>query len=571
MRGHGSFGTIVRRDIRATLGRFLAIVGIVALGCGFLAGLTMGGPDMRAAADRYYDGTHLWDLRLVSTLGFSDDDARRVAAVDGVDAVMPSIATDAMARIGGRQQAVRVSLLPEAAAWSHADGDAAVSSDDGDYLNRLILRDGRWPRAADEAVALADAHDDVRIGGTARIGSVAEGGDTSIDGRRLTIVGTVSSPNYPYTVSFGTTTLGTGQLDQVLYVPRDTFGDTPYTELYLTVDGARGEQDSSDGYRNTVDAVADRIRDQVPRLATARRDDLRDQAMAQVEAMRAQLERTTTQLAAAQAAQAAQQQPSPQSAQALQAAQDQAAQAQARIDEATRQAESIAKPDIVVLDRTASESHATYRADSERMDSIAALCQLLPVVVMNAYAIIYAVPPIPFPLPVSPALGALGVMSAAGRSRNGRHVLIRPRIRAADSVTTALDRLQRERGGDQRGDQHDHRSDRGTGLVEHPGHAGLLAGGGGVVAGVLDGLAGHDLGVVAGCGRRGLEVLGHDLAGLAAGDGHAVGLAFGELAGQVDAHGLSLRGLGLCGSGRCIGCDTPRGVANLVPKFCRLP
>ena len=114
----GSFGTIVRRDIRATLGRFLAIVGIVALGCGFLAGLTMGGPDMRAAADRYDDGTHLWDLRLFSTLGFSDDDARRVAAIDGVDAVMPSIATDAMARIGGRQQAVRVSLLPEAAARS---------------------------------------------------------------------------------------------------------------------------------------------------------------------------------------------------------------------------------------------------------------------------------------------------------------------------------------------------------------------------------------------------------------------------------------------------------------------
>ena len=32
---HGAFAKIVRRSIRGSLGRFLAIIGIVALGCGF--------------------------------------------------------------------------------------------------------------------------------------------------------------------------------------------------------------------------------------------------------------------------------------------------------------------------------------------------------------------------------------------------------------------------------------------------------------------------------------------------------------------------------------------------------
>ena len=82
---HGSaFAKGVLRSIRGSLGRFLAIMGIVALGCGFYAGLQMCGPNMRLAADRYYDETQLWDLRVVSTLGFCR------TAVVGLGARWPS-------------------------------------------------------------------------------------------------------------------------------------------------------------------------------------------------------------------------------------------------------------------------------------------------------------------------------------------------------------------------------------------------------------------------------------------------------------------------------------------------
>ena len=100
---HGAFAKIVRRSIRGSLGRFLAIIGIVALGCGFFAGLQMSGPDMRASADRYYDGTHLWDIRLISTLGFSDDDVQRVRDIEGIADAMPSISTDVMMQMGDEQ------------------------------------------------------------------------------------------------------------------------------------------------------------------------------------------------------------------------------------------------------------------------------------------------------------------------------------------------------------------------------------------------------------------------------------------------------------------------------------
>lgn len=64
-----AFNKDIVRSIRHSLGRFVAIAAIVALGCGFYAGLRMTAPDMKLAADAYYDGTDLMDIRVVSTLG----------------------------------------------------------------------------------------------------------------------------------------------------------------------------------------------------------------------------------------------------------------------------------------------------------------------------------------------------------------------------------------------------------------------------------------------------------------------------------------------------------------------
>ena len=258
---HGAFAKIVRRSIRGSLGRFLAIIGIVALGCGFFAGLQMSGPDMRASADRYYDGTHLWDIRLLSTLGFSDDDVQRVRDIEGIADAMPSISTDVMMQTGDEQTAVRVSLLPDGASDGETSDGVTVASDDDEYLNRLLLRDGRWPTAEDECVVSADtAAGEPRIGQTIRVLYGTDALDETLDSREFTVVGTVSSSNYPYTVSFGSTTLGSGMIEQYLYAPRDAFAaDAAYTEIYATVEGADAHESGSDDYEQTVTRVADRI------------------------------------------------------------------------------------------------------------------------------------------------------------------------------------------------------------------------------------------------------------------------------------------------------------------------
>ena len=490
---HGAFAKIVRRSIRGSLGRFLAIIGIVALGCGFFAGLQMSGPDMRASADRYYDGTHLWDIRLISTLGFSDDDVQRVRDIEGIADAMPSISADAMMQMGDEQAAVRIALLPDGAQDGEQTDEVTVASDDDEYLNRLLLRDGRWPTAEDECVVSADtAAGEPHIGQTIHVLYGTDALDGTLDSREFTVVGTVSSSNYPYTVSFGSTTLGSGMIEQYLYAPRDAFAvDAAYTEIYATVEGAGAHESGSDDYEQAVTRVTDRIERNADDLAATRLDDVkrplqqelderratyeteRDAAMAQLEQTAqqldtaAQLNPVNGQIAAARA-QLGQQQAQ---------AEQQFADAEAQLADAQAEIDAMEPPELYALDRTQSEGAASYQADSERMDSIAdvfpamfflvaalvalttmtrmvenerieigtykalgygtgtiackylayagaasvtgavigiaVLSQILPYIVMRAYAIIYAVPAPPLPLPIQPGAallsGGLGV------------------------------------------------------------------------------------------------------------------------------------------------------------------
>ena len=256
-----AFSRGIGRAIRTSLGRFLAIMGIVALGCGFFAGMRMGGPDMRAAADAYYDDTALWDLRVVSTQGLGERDVERLARSEGVSSAIGSTSVDVMARMGPEQVAVRVSTLP-------AEYEGGASEPD---VNRLVLRDGRWPSEPGECVASADNPAlPVEPGDVVEVLREAGDAGTLVTGE-LTVVGTVSSSMYPYTVSFGSTTLGSGMIDQYLYVPASTFSeDAPYTEAYLRVEAAEDEESGSAAYEDAVGAVADGIEADAPALAESR-------------------------------------------------------------------------------------------------------------------------------------------------------------------------------------------------------------------------------------------------------------------------------------------------------------
>lgn len=269
------------RSITHSLGRFFAIAAIVALGTGFYAGLRMSAPDMRQAADAFFDGTNLMDIRVVSTLGLSDDDIAALKGVQGVDGVMPARETDVMATIDDNQYATRIHSLPTAALTSDtSDGVHAISSDPN-YINRPILVRGSWPQSSTECVISADlaSNADMHIGDTVNITEGTQNLDDTLTTHSFTISGFVNSSYYATSSSMGETSLGSGSIQQYLYVNSDAFvSSVPYTEAFITVKGAKSAFASSATYKKEVSEVLTRINDLAPGREQARLEQLKSSA-----------------------------------------------------------------------------------------------------------------------------------------------------------------------------------------------------------------------------------------------------------------------------------------------------
>ena len=267
--------TEITRTIKGSLARFLAIAGIVALGCGFFAGLKMASPDMQEAAHTFYENQHLYDLRVISTLGLSEKDVSALASVEGVEAVMPSRTVDIMATLTSSQSTARVS--------SFRPGE----------LNQPIVVEGRLPQGPYECVMSADPKKRADISLDQQIELPDTSNGVHLKGGSYTVVGFVNAPMYPYVSNFGTTSLGNGIVQQFVYVTEDAFAnDDPYTEAYLTVQGATRYKSGSSAYQSAVDSVAERITQMNPSLAALRLQELKDDAQAQLDEARQKLEQS---------------------------------------------------------------------------------------------------------------------------------------------------------------------------------------------------------------------------------------------------------------------------------------
>lgn len=287
-----AFDKEVLRSITRSWGRFIALFGIVALGVGFYAGLRMTAPDMHRAADKFYDDTCLMDLRVVSTLGMTAEDMDALRAIEGVDQVMPAYETDAMGDLGGESYAFRIHSLAAAAAQSETMPDGAVASQADDYLNRLMLQEGRWPAAPDECVVLGDAimNTPAVPGEVIRLDG-GSGSDGVLQYTDYTIVGTVRSSYYTGTAALGTTSIGSGSIDQAVFVPDGAFsGDYPFSEAFITVKGAAALEAPGPDYDAAVDAVEDRIAAIAGEREQARLEGLRAEAQRQLDEARADYE-----------------------------------------------------------------------------------------------------------------------------------------------------------------------------------------------------------------------------------------------------------------------------------------
>ena len=232
------------REIRQSMGRYLAILAIVGLGVGFFAGLRTCQPSMMSTGRDYLDRQQLYDFRLLSTLGFTQEDVEGFAALEGVALARGAVYADFLTEIDeGTEAVVKAHSLTEG-------------------VNLPALSAGRMPEAPNECLG------DARYFLESDLGKALPVSESNKEDTRellrypeYTLVGLCSSPYY-LNYQRGTSSIGSGSVAAFVYIPEAGFDFEAYYEIFLTMDGpgaaySDGYQSQMDGLKPTVEALTD--------------------------------------------------------------------------------------------------------------------------------------------------------------------------------------------------------------------------------------------------------------------------------------------------------------------------
>lgn len=209
------------REIRGSLGRFLAIAAIIALGVGFFAGLKNTTEDMIAETDSFLSELSFYDFRFVSTVGFTEDELAMLKNEDSVVGAYAEYRADAITEpLDGKG-------VPVVTAFHSLSEE----------VNRVKLVKGRMPEGPGEVLLEARSFPEDVIGKTLKLSDINDESVLSqFHERSFTIVGIAHSPLY-LNYERGTTQLLSGSVSFYALLSAEAYNMPAYTSLYCVTEG----------------------------------------------------------------------------------------------------------------------------------------------------------------------------------------------------------------------------------------------------------------------------------------------------------------------------------------------
>lgn len=272
---------LTKREIRSSLGRYLAIFAIIALGAGLFVGLRLSRPDFLETYNNYTNKTNFYDFRLVSTLGLTDEDIAEVKKMDGVKLAEGAVGADFLFNTADEDNLIMMAQsIPE-------------------NVNQIKLKAGRMPEKANECLADPDMYSKDDIGSTIKLSK--DNSEQTFDTfayDEYTIVGLADSVLY-INMERGSSTLGNGSVKGYIYIPADGFSTDYYTDIYVCVESEGYVY--SDEYEQSTKKYVDGLEKFMSERAVIRRDAIIDDAMSQLDDAKKQYEDGKAQYDAAKA------------------------------------------------------------------------------------------------------------------------------------------------------------------------------------------------------------------------------------------------------------------------------
>ena len=261
----------IKRTIFGSLGRYIAIMAIIALGVGFFVGVKNTKASMMETCNDYVNKFKLYDFRVISTYGFTEDDVKALGNVTEVADAEGSVYAEFFSEDReGNSIILRAHSIPE-------------------EINKVNLVSGKMPEKANECVADDFIFTENDIGKTIRVSDKNEKDQKeALKYSEYKIVGIAKSPYYMMKRERGTTSLGDGKIAGYIYMPKEGLTSEYYTEIFLTCK----EQGYifSEEYNDNMDRAEDPIKTAAEEQANKRYAEIVDEAQAEIDKGREELE-----------------------------------------------------------------------------------------------------------------------------------------------------------------------------------------------------------------------------------------------------------------------------------------
>lgn len=258
------------REIKQSFGRWFAIFAIVALGVGFFTGLKVCKKAMLATEYQYFKETNMFDVRLLSTLGFTEEDVKELEKTEGAERVKGAYELDVLCSSDGETEYV-------VKAHSLTEG-----------INTPLITKGRMPEKENECVVDSQMYGEEMIGSKILI-SKNNSKDTKemLMYQEYEITGLVDSSYY---INFerGTTSLGNGRITGFIYLKESAFDSEYFTEIL--VKGNIEEQCYSEAYNDALDELKDTLDVATAQRVENRFAEIKTEAQKEIDDAKADLE-----------------------------------------------------------------------------------------------------------------------------------------------------------------------------------------------------------------------------------------------------------------------------------------
>ena len=206
--------------------RFLSLICMAFLGVGFYVGIQSSSPDMLKTLDNFYDENNVYDISVISNVGLTEDDLLKLSKIKNVELAINIQEKDSYLEIEENNYVVKLIEY-------------------NSQMNNVYIKEGRLPKNNNEVsvdYALLENN------------NLKLGDNITIDGKKYSIVGNVISPLY-FSAERPNSNLGSGKVDYYIYVYNGSLDLEAYSNIYITVKGAKKYLTNSDSYKKLINNV----------------------------------------------------------------------------------------------------------------------------------------------------------------------------------------------------------------------------------------------------------------------------------------------------------------------------